>query len=92
MWAKLALSRMPGTMIPRQLGPAIRRLHGQAASSIAWRSSVPCASAPSPKPAVMTTAALVPRSASSPTRPGTVSGGVAITARSGTTGRLATSG
>ena len=40
----------------------------------------------------MTTAALVPRSPSAAMMPGTVSGGVATTARSGAAGRLATSG
>jgi hypothetical protein len=44
------------------------------------------------KPAEMMMAARVPRSPSSPIRQGTVSAGVAMTARSGTCGRLATLG
>ena len=76
--------------MPTQLGPTKRKRWGRAASSIACRRARPDAPC-SPKPAPMTTAARVPRVPSSAISPGTVSGGVAITARSGTSGRLAMS-
>gem|GEM_PF-5583188 len=91
-WAKLALRATPGTITPRQLGPMMRSRWGRAAASIASVRARPAAEPPSPNPAVMTTAALQPRRPSSSTRPGTVSGGVAMTARSGVRGREATSG
>ncbi len=87
---KLASSPIPGTMMPTQLGPMRRSRCGFAASNIFCCSARP-RSPSSPKPAVITTAALVPRAPSSDTSPGTVSGGVTITARSGASGRLATS-
>ncbi len=77
-----------GEMTPRQLGPTIRIRLGRAASSICWRRSAPPPPA-SPKPAVITTAARQPRAASSATMPGTVGGGVAITASSGAIGSSA---
>ena len=78
--------------MPRQFGPMMRNSAGRATSSIAWRRCAPTALPPSPKPAVMTTAPAQPRSASWPISPGTVSGGVAIMARSGFSGSDATSG
>ncbi len=87
-WAKLALMPAAGEITPRQLGPTIRSRLGRAASSICWRRSAPAPPA-SPKPAVITTAARQPRVASSAISPGTVGGGVAITASSGTAGRSA---
>ena len=69
---KLALTPSAGTQMPRQFGPMMRRQVGRAASSILWRSS-------GPSPAVMTTAARVPFLPSAAIRPGTVSGGVAMT-------------
>ena len=45
-----------------------------------------------PRPAVITTAALVPRAPASLIKRGTVVGGVQITARSGTLGKLVTLG
>ncbi len=94
-WTKLAFTPRPGTISPRQFGPTIRVPKGRAASSSRFRSSrpwaVPSPSPPSPNPAVMTTMPRVPRRPSWSTRAGTVSGGVAITARSGVTGRSATS-
>jgi len=69
-------------------GPMTRMSLGFAASSIACCSEWPC-SPSSAKPAVMITAAArVPRSPSSPINEGTVSAGVAMTARSGARGRL----
>ncbi len=90
-WPNEALSPLPGAIRPRQLGPAIRNRRGRAASSI-FRCSAQPSSPSSPKPAVMTTAAFVPRAPSAAMRPGTVCGGVATTARSGASGRLSTSG
>jgi len=83
--AKLALSFAGGTINPTVFGPMMRISEGLAASSIAWRKPFAWLS-----PAVMTTAARVPFPASSRTMSGTVSGGVTITARSGTPGRSAT--
>ena len=77
---KLALTPSAGTQIPKQFGPMMRRQVGRAASSILWRRS-------GPSPAVTTTAARVPFLPSAAIRPGTVSGGVAMTARSGASGR-----
>jgi NAD(P)-dependent dehydrogenase (short-subunit alcohol dehydrogenase family) len=68
-----------GTEMPTQLGPMMRRQCGRALSSIACLIS-------GVSPAVMTTAARVPLRPSSPIMPGNVSGGVAITARSGMCG------
>ena len=90
MWLKLALSPIPGTMRPRQLGPAMRKRCGRAPSSKACWRVAPWFSPASRKPAVMITAARVPRAPSSATRPGTLSGGVAITAKSGVIGSWAT--
>ena len=93
--AKLAFSPVPGAMMPRQFGPTMRSRCGFAASSAACR-SVPPLPLPlwsgAPRPAVMMMAAFVPRAPSSAIRAGTLSGGVQITARSGVSGRLATSG
>ena len=69
MCAKLAFKPTRGAMIPRQLGPTIRKMCGRAASSIAWRSSPPASSPPSPNPAVITTAPLVPRAAQGRNQP-----------------------
>ncbi|MCG3144757.1 MAG: hypothetical protein HONDAALG_02230 [Gammaproteobacteria bacterium] len=88
MCAKLAFMRMPGLSRPTQFGPRIRRPCGRAASSRAWRGVAP----DSPKPALMTMAALVPWRPSASMRPATVAAGVQMTARSGLSGRLATSG
>ena len=85
VWAKLAFSPRCGTSSPRQLGPRMRSRCGRAAFSI----DVFVAAS---KPALSTTAARVPRAPSSATRAGTVAGGVQITASSGATGRLRTSG
>ena len=70
----------------------MRRVWGRAASSSSCCRARPRGASASAKPALITTTARVPRFASAATRPGTTSGGVAITARSGVTGRLATSG
>ena len=61
----------------------MRSVNGRAACSIA-RFCAPL------KPAVITTAARQPRAPSSPINPGTLAGGVQITARSGAAGRSAT--
>ena len=88
--AKLALTPRAGAMNPMQLGPMMRRPRGRAASSTARSSAAP--SGPrSRNPADRMTAARAPRSASWRTISGTVGAGVAITARSGASGRLATS-
>ena len=89
--AKVAFRPMPGTAMPRQLGPTTRNRYGRAALSSCAARSRPTLASPSAKPAVRTTAARVPRAPSSATSAGTVSGGVAITASSGVSGRLATS-
>lgn len=81
IWAKLALNFIGGTISPTVFGPMMRNRCGLAASSIAWRSPFSRVS-----PAVMTTAVRVPFSPSSAMMPGTVSGGVTITAISGTPG------
>jgi hypothetical protein len=47
---KLALSPIPGTRSPRQLGPMTRRRWGLAASSSDCFKALPPASPPSPKP------------------------------------------
>jgi len=88
-WANDALIRGRVEMKPMQLGPTIRSRWGLAASSIFWRSSLPSTLSPSPKPAVMTTAARQPFSPSSAMTPGMASGGVAMTARSTGMGRSA---
>ena len=86
--AKLALRPISGTSRPRQLGPRMRSRCGRAASSICcWRDAAPLS-----RPAVRTIAAFAPRWPSSAIKGGTVAGGVQMTARSGATGRLATSG
>ncbi len=89
--AKLAFKPECGTMTPKQFGPMIRIRYRPAASSIACRSAWPAAPPPSPKPLLITTAARVPRCPNSSINPGTVSGVVAITARSGTIGSAPTS-
>ena len=61
---------------------------GRAADSISCLSRRP---ASPPKPALMTTAAFVPRRASCAMTSGTVDAGVAITAKSGTFGSPSTS-
>ena len=84
MCAKLALSLSAGTISPSVFGPITRRRCGRAASSIA------CFSPFAPVgPAVSTAASLQPRAPRSAMMPGTVSAGVATTARSGTVGRSA---
>ncbi len=87
--AKVALTPRPGMAMPRQLGPTMRSRCGRAAASIRCARSLPALT--SPKPAVRMTAARVPRCPNASTSGGTVSGGVAMTARSGVNGRLATS-
>jgi len=86
--AKLALRWMPGTMIPRQLGPRIRIPLNLACSSRTCRSSLRPGSPISRKPAEMITTPRVPASPSSRINPGTVAAGVQTTARSGACGRL----
>ena len=77
-----------GHQQPDAIGP--EQAHADAAAPPpAWPASA--APAAPPKPALITTAALQPRAPSSATIPGTVGAGVAITASSGTSGRLATS-
>ena len=90
--AKDALSFMGVEMMPMQLGPTTRRSFGFAASRTACCRALPSALPISLNPALITMAARVPRWASSAIIPGTVAGGVQITARSGVTGRRATSG
>ena len=75
----------------RQFGPTIRKRCGRAASSIACCSRRPSSLPSSAKPAVITTAPLVPRAPSSAINWGTICGGVQITARSGDNGKLFTS-
>ena len=87
-WAKLALIPAAGEIRPRQFGPTIRMRWGRAASSTCWRRVAP--STVSPRPAEMTMAAQQPRSPSAAMMPGTVRAGVAITARSGTSGSVST--
>ena len=70
--------------MPRQFGPMMRRQYGRAALSAACLSS-------GDRPAVMTTTARVPFAPSAPITPGTVAGGVAITASSGASGSAAMS-
>ncbi len=79
-WAKLALRLTSGDKAPMVFGPTIRIRCGRAASSMA------CFCVAS-RPAVMTTAALQPISASSRVTFGTAPGGVTMTARSGASGR-----
>ena len=86
IWAKLALSPMPGTNRPRLFGPRMRSMCGLAASSISWRRPLSRV-----RPAVSTMAARVPRSPSSAMTAGTVWAGVATIARSGAAGREAMS-
>ena len=84
MWEKLALSPRCGASMPMQLGPRMRKVWIRAASSMA------CFCALS-RPAVTTMAARVPRLPSSAISGATVAAGVQITARSGASGRAATS-
>ena len=90
VWAKLALSPMPGTSRPTQLGPRMRSRCGRAASSMACLKLGPPGMTAAERPALSTSAARVPRRPSSSMSPGTVGAGVQITARSGVCGRLAT--
>ena len=83
MWAKLAFSRACGASRPTQLGPSTRSRVGRAASSMACFCSAV-------RPALMTTAACVPRAARSRISGTTVCAGVQITASSGVSGRSAT--
>ncbi|GAB1390964.1 hypothetical protein MASR1M6_31460 [Rubrivivax sp.] len=80
---KLALSRACGASSPRQLGPTMRSRCTRAASSIACF----CAGV---RPAVITTAARVPSAPRSAISPGSVAGGVQMTASSGACGRSCT--
>ena len=90
---KLAFKRNVGERMPRQLGPMMRVPCGCVAWSKAWaRGSPSSARVPSPKPAVMTTTALVPCSPRERTSPGIEAGGVARTASSGASGRASTDG
>ena len=84
-WAKLAFRPAYGDSRPRQLGPRMRSRCRPAAASIA-------ALVAASSPAVSTTAARVPRAPSASISPGTLAGGVQITARSGGAGKPATSG
>jgi hypothetical protein len=84
MCEKLAFRPACGASSPRQLGPRMRSRCGRAASSMA------CFVVPS-SPAVSTMTARVPRAPRAATRPGTVAGGVQITARSGAEGSAAMS-
>ncbi len=79
--ANVAFSPRSGRMMPRQLGPTTRTWCRRALSSAARSSRAPAAPV-SPNPAVMITAARTPASPHSIITCGTVSGGVAITARS----------
>ncbi len=90
-WAKLALRPMPGTSSPTQLGPRMRSSVGRAASSMRCLRLTPWLSRSALRPAVSTMAALVPRAPSSAIKPGTVCGGVQMTARSGVFGSAPTS-
>ena len=83
--AKLAFRPMCGASKPRQLGPRMRSRWRPAAWSMA-------ALVAASSPAVSTTAARVPRTPKASISPGTLAGGVQITARSGACGRAATSG
>ena len=83
--AKLAFSPMCGLSSPRQLGPSSRSTRGRAASSMAFF----CVAV---SPAVITMAALVPRSPSSAISCGTLAGGVHTMASSAATGSSATLG
>ena len=90
--AKEALTPAGGDRTPRQLGPTMRISEGRAANSMSRSSFWPASLPDSAKPAEITIAARVPRSANSAIRPGTVDGGVQRIARSGDTGRLFTFG
>src|SRR5262249_36338881 len=80
---KVASSPSRGTMMAAPFGPRTRMRWGFAAWSATCSSARPRSPA-SPNPGLTMTAARVPRSPSSPIRPGTVSAGEAMIARSAT--------
>ena len=90
--AKLALSPMPGTMMPMLLGPS-RRMPAAWAAALAASSAVPPSAV-----GVRCSAAVMMQAARAPRRPraritsGTTAASEQTSARSGATGRLATSG
>ena len=89
--AKVALTPLMGFITPRQFGPTRRMLPRRAWASTCRSSSTP-AGPVSLKPAEMTTAPGMPRSAASPMMPGMIAAGVVTTTRSGFSGRLASLG
>ncbi len=89
--AKVALTPVRGLIRPRQFGPMSRKRAGRAAAKISASSRAP--SAPdSLKPAETIMAPRTPARARSLTTPGTVGAGVAITARSISSGIVPTAG
>jgi hypothetical protein len=79
--AKVALSFPPGAMTPRQFGPTMR-IRPRRASARIWRSSSTPAAPVSLKPAEIMMAPRTPALAQSRMMPGTLAGGVTMTARS----------
>ena len=89
--ANVALNFKPGTITPRQFGPTMRMWPRRASSKTCCSSAAP--SGPiSLKPAEIMIAPGMPAAAHSLMMPGTVFGGVMMTARSGLSGSAATFG
>ena len=91
-WLRLALSPVCGTSTPRLPGPSSRMPRRRAASSAASRRLRPWASRRRDRPSLTITPTRVPRCPSASMAAGTVSSGLQITASSGASGRLITSG
>ena len=83
--ANVASSPMPGAAMPKQFGPISRM---PCLRQTASRSALPAVS----MPAVNTTSPRTPRAPQASATSVTAGGGTAISARSGVSGRLATSG
>ena len=79
-------------MTPMQLGPKILKRRRRASSKTIELNVRPAASVIPERPAVIITAALVPRAPKSAMIFGTVAGGVATMAKSGVSGKLSTLG
>ncbi len=83
--AKVAFNFEPGTITPRQFGPTMR-MPALFASSKTWRSSSTPTGPISLKPAEIMMTPFTPAVPQSLTMPGTVAGGVMMTARSAGSG------
>ena len=83
--AKVAFNLLLGTITPKQFGPTMR-MPALLASSKTWRSSSTPTGPISLKPAEIMMTPFTPFAPQSFTMPGTVGGGVMMTARSGVSG------